>query len=148
VNDQRRIYADTSVLVKRYVREVGSDEVSRVTSSHDVVTSALTSIEVVSALFAKYRGGSMSARVLETALGRHESEKRHWIVVEMAPLVLARAEDVIRRVPARTADAIHIASAAFYSEATGIRLRIATADARQRQSAEALGFHVLWIGLS
>jgi len=140
------VYADTSVLVKRYIRESGSGEANRVTSARDVVTSALTSVEIVSALFAKRRGGSLSARSLETALARHENEKRHWTVVELTPLILARAEDIIRRVSARTADAIHVASAAFFSEATRARLPVATADARQRQSAEALGMQVLWVG--
>jgi predicted nucleic acid-binding protein len=144
--DPRWIYADTSIVVKRYVRESGSDQANRITSARDIATSALTSVEVVSTLFGKHRGGYLSTRSLEAALAQHELEKRYWTVIELTPLVLARAEDIIRRVAARTADAVHVASAVFFSEAAGIQLPLATADAKQRQSAEDLGMQVLWIG--
>lgn len=145
MSDPRWTYVDTSVLVKRYVRESGSAEAGRLTSEYDVVTSRLAPVEVISALYARHRGGVLSARSLATALERHEDERRWWTLVELAPVVLARSEDVIRRTPARAADAIHIASALFFQEAMGTGVPFLTSDARQRSSAEAAGLRVWWV---
>ncbi|MBM3471268.1 MAG: type II toxin-antitoxin system VapC family toxin [Armatimonadetes bacterium] len=141
----RWAYADTSVLVKRYVREPGSSEAGRLTSAHDLVTSRLARVEIISALYTKHRGGTLPDRSLATALERCADERRWWTLVELAPVVLSRAEDVIRRIPTRTADAIHIASALFFKDATGTDVPFLTSDARQRSSAEAVGLRVLWV---
>lgn len=145
VSGPRWAYADTSILVKRYVREPGSADAGRLTSAHEVVTSRLAHVEVVSALYGKHRGGTLAPRSLTAAVARFEEERRWWTLVELVPLVLARAEDIIRRIPVRTADAIHIASALFFQEAVGIAVPFLTSDARQRRSAEKAGLRVRWV---
>ena len=52
---------------------------------------------------------------------------------------------MIRRVPARTADALHLACALFFSEAVGVSVRFLTADQHQRAGAEGLGMNVVWV---
>jgi hypothetical protein len=64
----------------------------------------------------------------------------------MAPGVLLKAESVIRTVPTRTLDALHIASALFFQETGGGELPFLTADGKQRRSAEAAGLKVRFIG--
>jgi predicted nucleic acid-binding protein len=139
-------YVDTSVLVKRYVREPDSREASRITASYAVVTSALASVELLSALYAKWRGGSLKERALKRAVELYEQERAKLTIVELTAPIVGRAEDVIRRVPARTADALHLASALFFGEAVGGSVPFSTADARQRRSAESLGMNVIWVG--
>jgi len=138
-------YADTSVLVKRYVREPGSSEASKLTSTYTIVTSALASVELLSALYGKQRGGSLTERALQRAVRLYEEERPKLTIVELTASILGRAEDVIRRVPARTADALHLASALFFGEAVGLPVRFLTADVRQRASAESLGLSVIWV---
>jgi predicted nucleic acid-binding protein len=145
VTRARWAYADTSVLVKRYVREPGSSEASKLTSTYTIVTSAFASVELLSALYGKQRGGSLTARALRRAVALYEEERSRWTIVELTSMILGRAEDVIRRVPARTADALHIASALFFGEALGVAVPLLTADLRQRTSAENLRMNVIWV---
>ncbi|HEX4835860.1 MAG TPA: type II toxin-antitoxin system VapC family toxin [bacterium] len=139
-------YVDTSALVKRCIWEPGSDAVSRATSAYAVVTSALAPLEALSAIAAKQRGGSLRTALFRAALRRLEEERRRWTLVEIVPAVLLRAESVIRAVPARTLDAIHIASALFFQEIEGTGVVFLTADSKQRQSAEAAGLTVRFVG--
>jgi len=61
-------------------------------------------------------------------------------LVEMSPQVLARAMEPFP-VPVRTLDALHLATADHLRE-QGMRLRIATYDARLTGAAEAMKFKV------
>ncbi len=140
------LYVDTSALVKRCIREPGSDAVSRTTSAHAVVTSALAPLEALSAISAKHRGGSLSISAFRAAVRRLEEERNRWTLVEMSPAVLLRAESVIRTVPTRPLDAVHIASALFFQESAGGTVPFLTADSKQRRSAEVAGLTVRSIG--
>lgn len=140
------LYVDTSVLVKRCVQEPGSDAASRATSVYAVVTSALAPLEALSAISTKRRGGSLSTSAFRAAVRRLEEERSRWTLVEIGPAVLLRAESVIRTVPTRTLDAVHIASALFFQETGGGDVPFLTADSKQRQSASAAGLTVRSIG--
>lgn len=61
-------------------------------------------------------------------------------LVEMTPIVLARALEPFPA-PVRTLDAIHLATAA-YLRAQGMRIRLATYDARQIEVARAMKLDV------
>jgi len=135
-------YIDTSVLVKRYVREPGTVEAIRLTSGHRVVISAYGLLELTSALHAKHRSGGLSTNGLRTALASAAKERPWWTLVEVTPSVLGRAEDVLRRVTARAADALHIASSLIFQESLGASIPFLTADAKQRAGAETLGLYV------
>jgi len=75
-------------------------------------------VEVISALYARHRGGALSARSLATAIELHEDERRWWTL---------------------------IASALFFQEAMGTGVPFLTSDARQRSIAEAAGLRVWWV---
>lgn len=139
VNAAGLIYADSSILVARLVRERGTDAVVRRLAVGPVVTSTLSSVEVTSALVSKHRGGDLSRAALERLLRRHAADRETWTIVELTTLVLSRAEDVLRRARVRTADAIHIASALLVQDSLGTALPFITVDARQREGAAALG---------
>lgn len=62
MSDPRWTYVDTSVLVKRYVREPGSAEAGRLTSEYDVVTSRLTQRRVTSKLAVALLSSSATSR--------------------------------------------------------------------------------------
>jgi uncharacterized protein len=135
-------YVDTSVLVRRYVREAGTVEAIRLTSGHRVVVSAYGLLELASALHAKHRGGGLSIAGLRTALASAAKERPWWMLVEVTPSVLGRSEDILRRVAARAVDALHIASSLIFQESLGAPIPFLTADAKQRAAAEALGLDV------
>lgn len=88
----------------------------------------------------------MSPSAFRAAVRRLDEERSRWTLVEIAPTILLRAEGVIRRVPTRTLDAVHIASALFFNETGGGDVPFLTADSQQRQSAEAAGLTTRLIG--
>ncbi len=73
-------YFDTSALVKRYVRERGSAQVGSLLRRHDLLSSAITPVEVVSALSRKRRDGDLSEEGFLATLSRVQSDRVRWRV--------------------------------------------------------------------
>lgn len=138
-------YFDTSAAVKRYILEPGSLEIRRWMRRYDFLTSAITLLELLSALGRRRRGGEFSEKNLVATLRRIGSDRVRWEMVETSTRVLSRAETVIQQTPARTLDAIHIASALVFQAASGLRIPFITADGRQREAAQQMGLEVTWI---
>ena len=140
-------YFDSSALVKRYVREQGSAEVISLLSRHDFLSSAITPVEVLSALRRRNRSGDLADDEFSTLITRIRSERARWELVSITETVLSRAEDVIQgSVPMRALDAIHVASSAVFQSAISVQVPFVTGDARQRDSARPLGLDVVWVG--
>lgn len=140
-------YFDTSALVKRYLRERGSTQVISLLGRHDLLSSAITPVEVLSALSRKKRNGDLSEENFSATLSRIESERARWELVEVAEAVLNRAQKIVQgAVPVRTLDAIHIASLVTFEAAAGMRIPFITGDGRQRDAAAQMKLQVVWIG--
>lgn len=138
-------YFDTSVLVKRYVAEAGSTLADEFLARHDVVASALISVELPSALFRRWRGGTMAASQADAAARAARADQRRWLLVDVSAPVLRRAEELVRGAPVRTLDAIHVGSCLEYQSATRAAVSFITADARQRRAAEIARLEVVWV---
>jgi predicted nucleic acid-binding protein len=140
-------YFDTSALIKRYVRERGSTRVVSLLRRHDLLSSAITPVEVMSALSRRRRDRELSEEDFAATLSRVQSERMRWELVEVAGTVLNRAEEIIKgTVPMRALDALHVASLTTFQAAAGIRIPFVTADGRQRDAATLLDVDVIWIG--
>jgi hypothetical protein len=140
-------YFDTSALIKRYVREPGSTRVVSLLRRHDLLSSAITPVEVMSALCRKKRDGELSEEGFAATFNRVQSERIRWELVEVGGAVLSRAEEIVQgAVPVRALDAVHIASLTTIEAAAGIRIPFITGDARQRDAATLLGLQTIWIG--
>lgn len=140
-------YFDSSAVVKRYVREQGSAQVSYLMSRHEFVSAAITPVEVLSALRRRKRSGDLADDEFSILLSRIQSERIRWELVEISSAVLSRAEEVIQGpVPMRALDAIHVASSVAFQAATSVRVPFVTGDARQRETASQLGLDVVWVG--
>jgi predicted nucleic acid-binding protein len=85
-------YFDTSALVKRYVRERGSVQVGSLLRRYDLLSSAITPVEVLSALSRRKRAGDLSEENFSATLSRVQSDRLRWELVEVGGLVLGRAE--------------------------------------------------------
>jgi hypothetical protein len=111
------------------------------------LSSAITPVEILSALSRKKREGELSAENFSAVLSRIESERRRWELVEVAELVLNRAQEIVQgAVPVRTLDSIHIASLVTFEAAAGMRIPFVTGDGRQRDAAVQMKLDVVWIG--
>ena len=140
-------YFDTSALIKRYVREKGSARVVSLLRRHDLLSSAITPVEVMSALCRRKRNGELSDEDFAVTLSRVQGERTRWELVELGPTVLSRAEEIVQGiVPMRSSEAIHVASLVTFQAASGTRIPFVTGDDRQREAAAYIGLDVVWIG--
>lgn len=140
-------YFDTSALVKRYVRERGSAQVGALLRRHNLLSSAITPVEVLSAVWRRKRDGDVSEEDVLATLSRVQSDRVRWELVEVGGTVLSRAEEIVQGTgPMRALDAIHVASLITFQSAAGIRVPFITGDGRQRDAAEQMKLDVVWVG--
>jgi uncharacterized protein len=140
-------YFDTSALIKRYVSEKGSARVVSLLRRHDLLSSAITPVEVMSALCRRKRNGELSNEDFAATLSRVHGERTRWELVELGRTVLSQAEEIVQGiVPMRSLDAIHVASLVTFQAESGTRIPFVTGDDRQRQAAAQIGLNVVWIG--
>ena len=140
-------YFDTSALIKRYVRESGSARVVSLLRRHDLLSSAITPIEVMSALSRKRRDRELSEEDFAVTVSRVQTERTRWELIEIGAPVLSRAEEIVQgSLPMRALDAVHLASLTTFQAAAGIRIPFVTGNGRQRDTAALLGLDILWIG--
>ena len=140
-------YFDTSVVVKRYISESGSLRVRALLRRHDFLSSAITPVEVMSALCRRKQSGDVSEENFSKLLHRLQNDRIQWELVEAGAMVLSRAEEILQRtVSLRALDAIHIASFVTFQATSGIRIPFITSDIRQRDGVERMGLDVVWVG--
>lgn len=142
----RWAYFDTSALLKRYVREQGSPRVRSLLRRYRVLSAAILTVELASALSRRRSEGDASATDLAAIVSQIRRDRLYWSLVEVSPLVLARAEELVQGSPLRTLDAIHLASALTFEAVSGLRIPFVTGDSRQTAAAEGLGLHVIEVG--
>ncbi|MGC4098570.1 MAG: type II toxin-antitoxin system VapC family toxin [Nitrospira sp.] len=141
----RWAYFDTSVLVKRYVKEQGSASAGRLLQRYRFLSSAITPVEVLSVLSRRHAGGDLSQRDFLAIRSRLRKDQSYWELVEIGEMVLHQAEELVKKIGLRTLDALHIASVLTFQTASGLNVPFITADTRQRKAAEALEMNLIWI---
>lgn len=139
-------YFDTSVLLKRYVEEAGSAQARALLGRHPVVSSVIAGVEAAAAIARRRADGDLASAETARVFARLSEDRAHWRLVAVGPLVLDRAEDLVRNAVLRSLDAIHIASALTVQGASGERVPFVTADRRQREAASRAGLEVVWVG--
>jgi predicted nucleic acid-binding protein len=78
------IYFDSSALVKRYVREDGSDAVrSLIKQGEGIATSKLTYPEILSAFGRKHRAGELGRGLFGGLLDQFEADWKTVFVIEL-----------------------------------------------------------------
>lgn len=150
------LYLDSSALVKKYVREQGSNEIQArlaAQSGADAIpfTSILTYAEIL-AVFAR-RSNDGTLKVREAAHARNEFEGDWAVGLAPIPLdsgVLLIVRALLSRIALKGSDAIHLASAIWLRDMvrTGTssgqpsRLVFATSDAQLAKAALEHGLEV------
>lgn len=133
-------FADASAVVKRYADEPGS-ELAR--EHAEAIVSALSQVEVTSALWRKHRLGELE--VVEVAASV-QALRMEWAALTVVPVgneVLGRAARVVARHPLRAGDAIQLASAVLAREADPECDTMLCFDDRLRDAAAIEGFALL-----
>jgi predicted nucleic acid-binding protein len=131
---------DASALVKRYVAELGSAEVSAAISRSKVTGTALVSRAEVEAALAK--AVRLQALTQEEGLASLQVFRNEWpdlMRVQVTELVAAQAGSLAWDHGLRGYDAVHLAAASAWQGALGERVTFATFDKHLWAAAESVG---------
>ena len=108
-------FFDSSALVKRYVSEIGTDWVRKLTdttSKNVIMINRITSIEVVAALARRAKSGSLSSPDATYAISHFKSELvSHFRLTDLTPTLANRAISVAETRQLRGYDALQLATA-------------------------------------
>lgn len=138
-------YFDTSVIVKRYVKEAGSLTTRRLLRRFQLLSSSIMPVEAMSAFSRRRASSDLTQRDFLAIRSRLHKDQAYWELVEASETVLLEAEDLVERTNVRTLDAIHLASAIVFQSESGLTIAFITGDAKQRDAARMLGFTVIWV---
>jgi uncharacterized protein len=107
-------FADTSALVKRYVKESGSQYVRNLiaTANNFFYQSFLTPLEISSAFYRRHRMKELSPEELTSALQAYtDHSHKEYVLVPYSEALSNTAGTLLARHPLRTLDAIQLAAA-------------------------------------
>jgi len=141
----RWAYFDTSVLVKRYVKEEGSAAARHLLQRYRVLSSAIAPAEVLSALSRRRMAGELVPRDFLAIRTRLHKDRSYWELIEVGAIVLSQAEELVQAVGLRTLNALHVASALTFQAASSLMIPFVTADIRQREAGERLALNLVWV---
>ncbi|NGZ94676.1 MAG: hypothetical protein CV089_00835 [Nitrospira sp. WS110] len=145
VNPRQWAYFDTSVLVKRYVKEAGSLVTRRLLQRFRFLSSSIMPVEAMSAFSRRRASGDLALRDFLAIRSRLHKDQAYWELVEASEPVLREAEELVEKTDMRTLDAIHLASAIVFQSETGLTIPFITGDTKQRDAARMLGLTVIWV---
>ena len=130
------LYVDSSALLKRYVRESGSDLVADTFDEADVIlTGRHTVVEIRRNLARLLEGAALAA-----ARRQFEIDVDGLGLMALDAATCEAAAVVAESTGVRTLDALHLGAA---QRAGGAALVFLTFDIRQAQAARSLGFTVV-----
>jgi predicted nucleic acid-binding protein len=135
-------YFDSSALVKRYVREAGSDEVRDLLLASTPATARFSIIEIISALSRRCRDGDISAADRDAALAALKEDANRIFLIELSPQVSELAGQMLTSYALRAEDAVQLASCLHLRERTGARVRLVAYDSRLLEASRAEGLDV------
>jgi len=134
-----RVFLDSSALVKRYIREAGTDEVlDRCNRATELAVAVIAVPEVISALRRLVRDGRLGEAQYAALKADLGADLADAVLCEVSPQVVQRAIAALEAHPLRAMDALHIAAALV-----GTADVFVSADARQCAAAVALGLEVV-----
>ena len=139
----RAAYFDSSVLLKRYVQEHGSDRSLLLTRKHLIISAAIAPLEMRSALRRIEVDRGLSSKAFQAALKRIQTEREKWDLVVISSEILESAERMTVDLNVRSLDAIHLACAVACQNRLKSSLPFVTADIRQRDAAQHLGLDII-----
>ncbi|MBL7161266.1 MAG: type II toxin-antitoxin system VapC family toxin [Anaerolineales bacterium] len=136
-------YLDTSALLKRYVEELGSEELKSWWSLMDLFGSALiTRAEMAAALAKASRMGWLEAEEAQRAWSMFLEDWESLAVIEITPPLVARAGDLAWSDGLRGYDAVHLAAMLVWQDALGREITLATFDRQLWKAARQRGFRL------
>lgn len=138
------LYLDTSALVKRYVEELGSEDVLDWMDLADMTgTGLVTRAEVAAAITRATRMKQLTVQVSSEALDKFRQE---WSGFQRIPIneeLVARADFLSCQHGLRGYVAVHLAAALIWQEALTLPVTLATYDQELVDAGKKSGLKVL-----
>jgi len=132
------IYFDSSALVKRYLREKGTELVKSIIGAAEVVsTSKLTYPETLSAFARKLRAGEIEKKPFQVALEQFQDDWKRLLVIEFHDQLLDVIRALMQKYALKGADSVHLSSALWLEEALKENVTFITSDGNLLKAAEA-----------
>ena len=107
---------DASGIVKRYLTEIGSAWVQRLTdpaAAHEAFLTRITRVEIVAAITRRGLGGSVPPTAAPAFLAQFRHDAAHqYIILEVTPALLSDAERLAEIHGLRAYDAVQLAAVA------------------------------------
>ena len=144
--DKPWAYFDTSTYLKLYVKESGSDKALKAAKANHLLSSAVLSVEALSALARRRQSGDVDEKDFKIILKNIRDGFDSVETIRVTDDVLGMAEEITMRSVARAMDAIHIASALLFRNGAGIELTFVTSDKKQHEAALHEGLKTLFVG--
>jgi len=132
-------YLDASALVKRYVTENHSRDVSKLLSAEIPVTSRLSESEIASALARRHREGSLTLPERNRLLAAMQQDLASLYIVEVSPEVSAKACGLLMRHRLRAGDALQLASALLLAGKSNLKIQFVSFDRSLNEAASREG---------
>jgi len=114
-------------------------------TSYEFLSSAITPIELHSAVQRPRRQGEITQPNYNSIVSRLAKDRSYWQLVEVVPQILSKAEELVKTANVRTLDAIHIASAIIIQDSFTTPLPFISADERQLAAAQSCRLSVIAI---
>jgi predicted nucleic acid-binding protein len=134
------LYLDASALVKRYVAEPGSAEVSESIEAVEAVgTSIISRAETIAALAKAIRVGVLDHDAADSAARIFRTEWQSFIRIQVTESLIARADSLAWELGLRGYDSVHLASAIIWHESMDQELHLVTFDRQLWEAARKRG---------
>jgi predicted nucleic acid-binding protein len=134
------LYLDASALVKRYVAETGTVEVSQsIVAAEAVGTSIISRAETIAALAKAVRVGVLDHEAASTAARVFRDEWQSFIRIQATETLIARADSLAWELGLRGYDSVHMASAITWHESMDQELHLVTFDRQLWEAAKRRG---------
>lgn len=138
------IYFDSSALVKRYLREAGTESVNAILlSEKTIATSKLAYPEILSAFMRKHRAGELAQKPLRSVIDQFESDWKHFFVIEFHDDLFPAIKALIEEYPLKGADTVHLSSALWLKHIAREDLKFVASDLNLLKAAESENLHVI-----
>jgi predicted nucleic acid-binding protein len=134
------VYLDTSSLVKLYINEPGTDDVTRLVRDADVVaTSVLAYPEMRATLARRRRERLMTTREHAAAVAQLDADWPRFLSLAFTTEMAVAAGRLAQKHRLRGADSAHLASFELLLATTGGRVTFSCADDQLTRAAKSLG---------
>jgi predicted nucleic acid-binding protein len=133
-------YLDSSALVKRYILEVGSDEVKQLLSEADSAGTAWISlVEVVAGLAKAARFNALTPEEADSAIRSFRDDWLDFRRLQITESLLERAADLARQHGLRGYDAVQLAAATVWQDSLEERILLVSYDRQLWLAAQKEG---------